>query len=220
MNDARHNAVLFDLDGTLLDTIEDLADAMNGVLAELGLPTPSLDEHKFCVGDGVRNYIVRALPEERRDDEALIARITPRYRQRYAAGWACKTRPYDGIADMLAGLGQRGLRLAVLSNKPDDFTREMVAHYFPDVAFEIVRGALPDVPLKPDPSSALALAEQMGLAPGRFLYLGDTATDMKTARGAGMFAVGALWGFRPREELQGAGAQALIAHPTELLEHA
>lgn len=213
----RYQAVLFDLDGTLLDTIEDLADAMNATLTEAGLPAPPLEQHRFFVGDGVRNYIVRALPEARHGDEELIARLIPRYRDRYAAGWAGKTRPYDGVLDMLGGLRRRGLRLAVLSNKPDDFTREMVAHYFAEFPFDVARGALEGVALKPDPAAARAIADEMGLEPARFLYLGDTATDMKTALSAGMFAVGALWGFRPREELEQAGAQALIARPADLL---
>src|SRR5512146_2694511 len=116
-------AVLFDLDGTLLDTIEDLAEAMNGALAEAGLPAPPVEEHRFFVGDGVRNYLLRALPEDRRQDEQLIAQLIPRYRVRYSQGWYRKTRPYPGIEELLGELRRRGVRLAVLSNKPDDFTR-------------------------------------------------------------------------------------------------
>lgn len=219
MNASRDSkkAALFDLDGTLLDTINDLADAMNSVLAEAGLPTPPVEVHKYCVGDGVYNYLTRALPADRRGDKELIARLMPRYRQAYAANWANKTRPYDGIPEMLHALRERGVRLAVLSNKPDDFTREMMDHYFPPALFELVRGALDDVPLKPNPQAALAIAEEMGLAPQEFLYLGDTATDMRTAVSAGMFAVGALWGFRTLEELSDAGAQKLIEHPSEFL---
>lgn len=210
-------AVLFDLDGTLLDTIEDLADAMNATLAEAGLPTHPLAEHKFMVGDGVRNYLLRALPAFKRGDDELFARLVAEYRAAYAVGWANKTRPYDGITEMLAALRHLGLRLAVLSNKPDDFSRAMVAHYFEADLFEIVRGALPEAALKPDPAAALRIAEQMGLSPSDYLYVGDTATDMKTAVAAGMHAVGVLWGFRPRAELETAGAQTIIARPEELL---
>ncbi|NLF29933.1 MAG: HAD family hydrolase [Planctomycetes bacterium] len=213
-------AVLFDLDGTLLDTLDDLAASMNAVLAEEGLPTAPAEAHKFMIGDGVLNYVLRALPAGRRGDEALVQRIVRAYRARYAANWANTTCAYDGVDALLDGLGHRGLRLAVLSNKPDGFTRDMVSHFLGRVPFEIVRGATDGVPLKPDPAAALAIAGQMAVDPADFLYLGDTATDMRTARAAGMFAVGALWGFRPRAELQEAGAQALIAHPTDLLAYA
>ncbi len=211
-------AVLFDLDGTLLDTIDDLADSLNAVLAAEGLPTSPTAEHKFMVGDGVRNYVLRSLPPDRRDDEDLLARVTGKYRDAYTRNWAVKTRVYVGVAEMLAALTERGVRLAVLSNKPDDFTRAMVSHFLGAFPFEVVRGALPEVPMKPDPAAAVAIAEQMHLTGEAFGYLGDTATDMQTARAAGMFAVGALWGFRPRTELADAGAEALIAHPAELPE--
>ncbi len=210
-------AVLFDLDGTLLDTLDDLAAAMNGALADEGLPTSPVEAHKVMIGDGVLNYVLRALPADRRDDRALVERVGEAYGARYAAAWTRTTRVYDGVDAMLAGLRQRGLRLAVLSNKPDGFTREMVDHFLGDVPFEIVRGATDGVPLKPDPTAAVAIAERMGVATADFLYLGDTATDMRTARAAGMFAGGALWGFRTRAELADAGAEALIAHPTDLL---
>jgi phosphoglycolate phosphatase len=212
-------AVLFDLDGTLLDTLDDLAASMNGVLADEGLPTAPTEAHKFMIGDGVLNYVLRALPADRRDDQALVDRIDQAYRARYAANWANTTGAYDGVDAMLDGLLARSLRLAVLSNKPDGFTRDMVTHFLGHVPFEIVRGATDGAPLKPDPVAAVALAGQMALDPAEFLYLGDTATDMHTARAAGMFAVGALWGFRPRAELVDAGAQALIAHPMDLLRY-
>jgi len=209
-------AVLFDLDGTLLDTIDDLADSLNAVLAGEGLPTVPTAEHKFMVGDGVRNYVLRALPTGRRGDEALLTRVIGKYREAYGGRWAVKTRPYDGVAEMLAALAGRGVRLAVLSNKPDDFTRAMVAHFLGEFDFEAVRGALPEVPMKPDPVAAVGIAERMGLPAEAFAYVGDTATDMQTARAAGMFAVGVLWGFRGRGELVDAGAEVLIEHPSDL----
>lgn len=216
MNNGRIQAVLFDLDGTLLNTIADLAACMNRCLAEENLPTHPLADHNFMVGDGVRNYILRALPEDRRDDAELYARIEPKYRALYAEHWADNSGPYEGVKDMLAELCRRSLRLAVLSNKPDGFTREMVDHYFGPWSFEIVRGAMPNVPLKPDPTPALQLAGQMGLTPGQFAYVGDTSTDMQTGRGAGMFTVGVTWGFRPREELIEHGAERIIDAPTQL----
>jgi phosphoglycolate phosphatase len=211
-------AVLFDLDGTLLDTVDDLADCMNAAVAAEGLPTAPVAAHKLMVGDGVANYVLRALPQGCRADKELIGRVTSRYRELYSRNWAVKTRPYEGIVELLEALTRKRLRLAVLSNKPDDFTREMIRHFLGRFPFDAVRGAVQDVPLKPDPSAALAIAAEMGIGPGRFLYVGDTATDMKTALAAGMFAVGALWGFRTRQELQAAGAEAIIERPMQLLD--
>ena len=214
----RRSAVLFDLDGTLLDTIDDLAAAMNKALAANGLPVqPDVAEHKRYVGVGVAMYVLRALPEDRRGDGRLIAQVTADYRAAYAAGWQNQTRPYDGIVQLLDDLAARGVRTAVLSNKPDDTTRLSVDGYLGLGRFEIVRGAIEGTPLKPDPAGAIAIAEAMRLPPDAFAYVGDTATDMKTARGAGMFAVGALWGFRQADELADAGADALIERPGELL---
>jgi phosphoglycolate phosphatase len=210
-------AVLFDLDGTLLDTIEDLAACMNAAVQKAGLPAHPVSAHKQMVGDGVANYVLRALPEDRRGDKDLIQRVRSEYGGLYRSHWADFTRPYDGIEEMLDALAGQGLALAVLSNKPDNFTGEMVRHYFPAVPFAAVKGAVEGSPLKPDPAAALAIAGQLQLAPDTFIYLGDTATDMRTAVAAGMLAVGVLWGFRDRQELQEAGAQRIIAKPEEVL---
>jgi len=217
MTDISPTAVLFDLDGTLLDTIEDLAGSMNATLADRGLPTVPTARHKLMVGKGARAYVLQALPDDRRFDEAFVQAFQTDFRADYAENWSNRTHAYDGVPTMLDDLSQTGLALAVLSNKPERFTRLMVDHFFGDGIFRIVRGAREDVPLKPDPTAALAIAEVLGVAPARFLYLGDTATDMRTARSAGMIAVGALWGFRDRDELVAAGAQHLIKHPGELL---
>ena len=209
-------AILFDLDGTLLDTIDDLADAMSAALGELGYAARAVHECKFFVGDGRHNFALRALPQEARD-QATVARCADLLTRNYAANWAAKTRPYDGIGRMLRGVAGRGLAMAVLSNKPDQFTRQMVEHFFPSGPFRIVRGAVDGEALKPDPSAALEIAEALELSPEAFLYLGDTDTDMKTATAARMFAVGAAWGFRPAEELLASGAKKIIDHPTDLL---
>lgn len=214
----RH-AAMFDLDGTLLNTVEDLADAMNQALSANGLPThPDYEDHKHFVGDGVAMYVRRVLPPARRGDPGLVARVTTDYRAAYAAGWRNKTRPYDGVSEMLSELGRRGVRLAILSNKPQDTTEATAQAFLPADGFEEVRGAREGVPLKPDPAAALAIAAEMGLRPAEFVYVGDTATDMRTARAAGMCAVGALWGFRDADELRGAGAERLIERPAQLLE--
>ncbi len=211
-----YQAVLFDLDGTLLDTIDDLADSMNAALEQLGCPGHGVDEHRFFVGDGVDTFAHRCLPEDRHDDRT-ITRCVELLREEYARRWNVKTRPYDGIAEMLNNLTARGLVLAVLSNKPDDFTKLCVEKILADWRFDVVQGVADGFAPKPDPTGALKVAETIGIAPGEFLYLGDTATDMKTAVAAGMYPVGALWGFRPAEELTANGAKTLIKHPTDLL---
>jgi phosphoglycolate phosphatase len=214
----KYRAVIFDLDGTLLDSIDDLADCMNAALAACGLPThPDVAAHKYFVGDGVRNYVLRVLPERLRGDDKAIAQLTRIYRANYSQGWKNKTKPYDGIIDLLDELKRRGVRSAVLSNKPDDTTRATTAEFLGAERFDVVQGALSDLPLKPDPGMALEIARKMKLPPAGFAYVGDTATDMATAGNAGMFAVGALWGFRTREELVGGGAKALAATPMDVL---
>ncbi|RPI63995.1 MAG: HAD family hydrolase, partial [Planctomycetaceae bacterium] len=211
-----YQAVMFDLDGTLLDTIDDLTDAMNAALAELGFPPRTVDECKIFVGNGVVNFASLALGEGN-CNEATLEKLLPIYRNHYAAGWARKTRPYDGIVELIDALKARGLPMAVFSNKPDEFTKAMVNHFFPPATFEVILGARKGRPEKPDPTVAIEIAGQMNVQPSRFLYVGDTNTDMKTAISAGMYAVGALWGFRSADELLANGAKTLIAHPMELL---
>jgi phosphoglycolate phosphatase len=208
-------AILFDLDGTLLDTIEDLTDAMNEALAAFGCPPRTVAECKVFVGDGAENFILRSLPEGRRDRETL-AKVAPLYREAYGENWAVKTRAYEGIPELLDALAARGLKTAVLSNKPDDFTRLMVQQLLPRWRFGAVVGARDNWPHKPDPAAALDIAKALGVAPARFLYLGDTNTDMRTAVAAGMFPVGALWGFRTAEELLASGARVLVAKPQDV----
>ena len=212
-------SILFDLDGTLLDTLDDLADAMNASLADEGLPTHAVDAYRYFVGDGV-DMLARRSAGAAADDPARFARLVAGQRRHYREGWKRKTRPYPGIDRMLAGLAARKANLAVLSNKPDDFTRLIIAEYFPGDPFIQVRGARGDVPRKPDPAGALAIARAVGVEPGGWLYLGDTDTDMKTAVAAGMRPLGAGWGFRPASELLGAGATAVLARPEAMLEAA
>ena len=213
----RYNAVLFDLDGTLLDTLDDLGDSMNAVLAAHGYPTHPIPAYTEFVGDGVQNLVRRSLPAAVREDEAAVGRLVPLMRSEYSERWKAKTRPYDGIPELLDGLAARGLRLAVLSNKPHPATLEVVAHFFPGRKFDATLGARPNVPIKPDAGAALDVSRQLGIPPKEFLYLGDTNTDMLTARGAGMYAIGVLWGFRTAQELTASGADLLVSHPREVL---
>ncbi len=213
----RYDAALFDLDGTLLDTLDDIADSLNRALATMGVTAHPRDAFRYFVGDGVRMLAARALPEGRRDDRA-IDELLARYRDEYAAGWNRKTRVYDGIPAMLDALAAHGLRLGVLSNKPHDMTVLCVKAYLARWPFAIVLGQREHVARKPDPTAALEAAAAMDTPPARVLYLGDTATDMDTARAAGMFAAGCTWGFRPESELREHGAHAIVHHPDKVLE--
>jgi phosphoglycolate phosphatase len=210
-------AVLFDLDGTLLNTLDDLADSANGALRRLGFPEHPVEAYKHFIGDGIENLVRRAVPEDCRD-AATLAQCMELTRQQYAERWAEKTRPYKGIADLLDALTVRRVPTAVLSNKPDGFTRLCVERLLAGWRFEVVLGACPSLPRKPDPAGACQIAQHLELRPEEIIYLGDTATDMQTAVAAGMFPVGALWGFRTGEELTAHGARVLLQAPLELLE--
>lgn len=212
----RYRAVVFDLDGTLLDTLEDLGNAVNRVLTSRGFPTHDIDAFRYFIGDGSAMLIRRALPEDRRDDESVRTCLQA-FREDYGRHWNVKTRPYEGIPDMLDALTRRGLKMAVLSNKADDFTNRCVSELLPRWSFEFVCGQRDGVPPKPNPTSAIDVAERLGVSPPSFLYLGDSAVDMKTATAAGMFPIGVLWGLRSAKELLDGGAQALIKHPREIV---
>lgn len=211
------DAILFDLDGTLLDTLEDIADSMNAVLARFGYPALPANDYRYHTGDGVRKLALRALRAAGGDEGRLDVAIEA-MREEYSRRWADKTRPYQGVEDLLSGLRERGIGRAILSNKPDDFTKLVVEHFFGNECFAAVRGVRDGVPRKPDAAGALAIAHEMRIAPERFLYVGDTNTDMQTAVAAGMFPVGALWGFRSEEELRASGAAVVLARPLDVLD--
>jgi phosphoglycolate phosphatase len=213
----RFSAVLFDLDGTLLDTLQDIAESANRVLHERGLPTYNQEAYKHFVGDGVEMLIIRALPDEKRDPE-MIRSLKESFREDYASNWKNSTAPYPGVLRMLEELRARGMKLAVLSNKPESFTQQCVEEFFPRDTFQAVHGQREDGPLKPDPATALEIADTLGLRPERILYVGDTGVDMETAVNAGMYPAGALWGFRPWYQLQRCGARSLLNRPEEVLE--
>lgn len=209
-------AVIFDLDGTLLDTLADIAHAANAGLRELGFPTHPVESYRRFVGDGAGCLALRVMPEDHHDDET-VQRCREIIAAEYAKCWADNTRPYPGVPELLAELHERRIPMAVLSNKPHESTRMVVEGYFPGHNFRIVRGAVPSVPIKPNPAGALQIAEELDILPGRFVYLGDTDTDMRTAVSAGMFPAGALWGFRNAGELTASGAKVLLKNPLEVL---
>jgi phosphoglycolate phosphatase len=210
-------AVLFDLDGTLLDTLEDIARSANQVLNDQGFPAHPPQAYRQFIGEGVLTLFQRALPAGV-DGADLIARCVEGFRVAYGRGWNVVTQPYAGIPELLDALTSRALGLAVLSNKPDAFTRHCVDEYLGRWPFQVVLGAREGVPRKPDPTAAREVASRLGIPAESIVYLGDSAIDMTTARAAGMLPVGAAWGFRSVEELWSSGAAEIISHPLELIE--
>ncbi len=211
-------AVIFDLDGTLADTIADIAGAVNRTLSKRKLPLHDLAIYKLMVGDGFRNLIERALPEYLRKDD-YIEETRAEAAADYGEHCLELTAPYPDVRELLSALAAKGVAMAVLSNKPDALTKKCVAGLFPSVGFALVRGETKDFPRKPDPASALDACARLGAATSEALYLGDTGVDMKTAKSAGMTALGALWGFRTEAELRESGADALLASPLDLLQY-
>ncbi|MCP4377874.1 MAG: HAD family hydrolase [bacterium] len=210
-------AVIFDLDGTLLNTLDDLADANNEALSELGFPTHPVEDYKDYIGDGVRVLLERTLPEGSRDDDTVEEGVAL-MKQAYADCWDNKTTLYDGVTETLNELTRRGTRLAVLSNKPHDFTCMVVEEILSRWEFEEIVGVSESVPPKPDPTGMLSIIKRMKLRKKDFVYLGDTNTDMQTAKAANIFPLGALWGFRDAYELSQSGAKELLSRPGELLD--
>lgn len=208
-----YRAVLFDLDGTLTNTLEDIAFAMNRALRLHGLPEHPVDAYRYMVGDGAKVLAQRAVGER----AELAGEVQRTYQSYYQEHNLERTRPYEGVPELLEALQTQGVKLCVFSNKPHADTCRVVAHFFPQISFAVVRGQVEGVPVKPDPAGALAVAEEAGVAPEDFLYLGDTNVDMRCALRAGMHPVGVTWGFRTAEELRAAGAERLLNHPLELM---
>lgn len=215
-------AFIFDLDGTLLDTLADIGNACNAMLAAHGYPVHPLETYRRMVGNGFGMLVRRALPEDvllrlraALPDEGAVDALVRETRAIYAAHLNDATRPYEGMSQALRELDRRGMRLAVFSNKPDEYTRTLVNAHFPGV-FSVIRGARPDTPLKPDPSGAAAVIAATDTTAGQCFYVGDSDVDMFTARNAGMVGVGVGWGFRGLDEVRAAGAARLVGHPLEL----
>lgn len=207
-------AAVFDLDGTLTNTLNDIATAMNRSLRLHGLPEFSVDEYRYLVGDGAKKLAQRAV----RNRQELAESVRREYQAYYQEHTLDTTRPYPGIPELLQALTERGIQVCVLSNKPHADTCGVVRHFFPEIPFAQIRGQVEGVPVKPDPTGALLIARTLGLKPEAFVYLGDTNVDMRTAVNAGMHPVGVTWGFRPAEELAQAGAEHLIGNPLDLLQ--
>ena len=209
--------VIFDLDGTLVNSLEDLADSMNIILQSHTFPTHSISDYKQLIGNGIRNLVLKALPEANRT-EALIDTCYNLMIDVYRNNLVTKTKPYNGISGLLDELVSRKMKLAVFSNKADEFTRKIVLTLLPEWNFEAIIGFSIEEYKKPNPFVALQISEKFGLKPEEVLYVGDSGVDMQTANNAGMYAVGALWGFRAKEELLSNGAKVLLNNPKDLLE--
>jgi len=212
----KFDAVIFDMDGTLLNTLQDIADSMNMALKEIGQPERDFEYMRYSVGYGVDELARRAMPAGSAEEDVMKA--VEIMRGIYDEHYKDNSKPYVGITRLLEELAELKMPFAILSNKPEDFTIRMAKELLPGIRFSTVRGVRKDRPKKPDPAVALEIASEWGISPDRIAFVGDSAIDMLTANAAGMFAVGVLWGFRPQKEIEDAGSMALISHPLELLD--
>lgn len=211
-------AVIFDLDGTLSDSIHSIKYCTDRAVAPYGFGPFSVEQYKYFVGDGAANLVKRALAAGGDTQEVHFEEAFAHYKELFAVDCMYEVKPYEGIPELLEALKKRGVKLAVLSNKPHAETIRVIETLFGQGCFDVIQGQVDGVPIKPDPAGAIRVLEQLGMTAEEVLYLGDTATDMKTGKGAGAYTVGALWGFRKREELEEHHADAIIAHPMELLQ--
>ena len=212
---AGYRGIIFDLDGTLLDSVEDIGDSMNEVLKKLDFPTWSYKEYKMKIGGGFRGLAINCLPEG--TDEEIIEKAVKMFSDFYDENYLNKTRPYNGIINILNELKNQGIKLGVNSNKRDDYTKALVDKYFNNIPFIKVYGDREGIIKKPDPTSALEIAKYMNLGVKEILYIGDSNVDILTAKNANMDSAGVLWGFRDREELLNYGAKFIIEKPIDIL---
>ena len=210
-------AVIFDLDGTLADTLDSITYCGNLALSQFGLPSFEKDRYRYFVGDGAAMLVRRALEAAGADVRSHFDEVYEAYRKIFAENCMYRVKPYEGIVPLLAELKQRGVRTAVLSNKPDADSRRVVKELFGEELLDYVQGQKEDVPRKPDPAGAFRIMERFGLTAGELLYVGDSGVDMKTGKAAGIDTIGVLWGFREKQELLENGADAVIGRPEELL---
>ena len=211
--------VIFDLDGTLSDSIISIAYCANRALEKYGLSPFVTDRYKYFVGDGAATLIHRCVENQETDRSDLYEQVKAEYDRLFAVDCMYKVKPYPGIVELLQELKQRQIPIAVLSNKPHPNTLKVIHDLFGDDMFTIVQGQIPQIEKKPSPDGVLYIAEKLGIPAEQFLYVGDTNTDMQTGKNAGAFTVGVLWGFRDRKELEDNDADAIIETPMELLQY-
>lgn len=211
----RFTHVIFDLDGTVLDTLQDLADSVNWVCERFGWPTHQPEKYRYFAGNGVGKMLERATPPE-----AKIPGVWEQVQEQFYAYYALhkqdNTCPYAGMPGVIERLKEQGVSIAVLTNKPNEPARAVMEHYYPGM-FPFVQGAMPDLPVKPDPTLLKRLMERMGAKPETTLFVGDSNVDIQTAKNGGLHSCGVLWGFRTREELEREGATYIVSTPEELV---
>ena len=207
--------VIFDLDGTLIDSLNDLADASNKALAECGYPPHAVERYRFFVGNGVIRLIECILPENARTEDN-IRKVHEGFDKYYSQGYNVHTRPYKGIRELLDHLHEQGIMTAVASNKPDGFTQLIVKEMLGD-SFDCVCGKKDGFEKKPDPGIIFHIMEKLGVSPEEVLLAGDSDVDIHTAHNAHIKSIGCTWGFRPREELEEAGADNIVDSPDKIL---
>ena len=212
---SKFKLIIFDLDGTLLNTIYDLANGTNFALEKLGFPVHNVDKYNYFVGNGIGKLFERALPENQKTVEN-IQRVRDIFMPYYEKHNADFTRPYDGIVELLTELQNEDLKMAVASNKYQQGTEELVERFFPEIRFAAVYGQREGIPAKPNPRVVFEILQKTGISTRETLYVGDSGVDMQTAQNAGIISVGAVWGFRSREELERYGAKHIINTPAEL----
>ncbi|MCE5256744.1 MAG: HAD family hydrolase [Spirochaetaceae bacterium] len=210
-------AVLFDLDGTLADTITDIGNAVNATLVDYGFEPHLIESYKMMVGNGFRMLMERALPEGFARDSELFPALVREAAERYRSMALETTVPFDGISELLAILSARGIKLGVLSNKPDPMTKQLVPALFPEIPFFAIEGDMPDKARKPDPGRALQILKSAGIPPERCAFVGDSGVDMETGVNGKMLPLGVAWGYRTIAELQEHGAKAILQRPSDLL---
>jgi phosphoglycolate phosphatase len=209
-------AILFDLDGTLVDTLADVTAIMNSILKDRGFPLRTSEEMRLFMGWGAREMARLSLPEEAQTDET-IRTVDVALRAKYAASNNALSHAYPGVRELLQGLTKLGISVAVLSNKPDKLARVVVRKFFPDVSFALIRGNFEGVPCKPDPTAALAIAQEIGVKPAECFFVGDSDVDMQTGINAGMKPIGVSWGYRSVDQLRTAGAEHILKTAADLL---
>ena len=214
----QYKAVIFDLDGTLVDSLADLSDSVNLMLESYGFPTHEVEKYRYFVGNGSKKLMERTLPRDKAASAEFVEEALVKYKAIYKERLLEKTRPYNGVRELLAELKSRGIPLAVCTNKHNDAALTIVKILFVPGTFEEVLGDRPGFPKKPNPATPLEIASHLGVKPDEVAYLGDTSVDLETAVHAGFLPVGVLWGFRPEEELVKSGAKVLLKAPLELLE--
>lgn len=211
-------AVIFDLDGTLLNTIDTIKYYCDSALTKYGFDAVPVDKYKIMVGNGAKVLVERAMSYTRQWTAEEFDKVFKAYNDAYNADTLYLTAPYDGIVDMLHSLKDAGYKIAVLSNKPDFATVDVVNTVFGEGVFDIVRGAVDGVPLKPDPTAVYEIMKELDVSADEAIFVGDTKVDIATGKNAGLFAVGVLWGFRDEAELTAAGADVIINDASRILE--